>query len=132
METSLQPDSGSGVWAEQFAASLRSGRDRAGEVLAAQKARLERAKAMLEEEISRLVEQAQAAAPTGKGPQQRGTLDWEMEKRRILAVLARNAERLEGFRVCAYHGDRFRRGLWRGRPLSGIMMPTRRATPVAV
>lgn len=88
METSFQPDSGPGAWAEQFAASLRNERDRAGELLAAQKARIERAKAMLDEELSRLEEESEStAALPGKSRGQAGALDWEMEKRRILAAL---------------------------------------------
>jgi hypothetical protein len=105
METSLQPDSGPGAWANQFAASLRTERDRAGELLAAQKARLERAKAMLDEELSRLEgESGSTAALPGKSRGQPGALDWETEKRRILAALesdfdpndpAQRAERLK-------------------------------------
>ncbi|MCE5269289.1 MAG: hypothetical protein LLG00_15535 [Planctomycetaceae bacterium] len=86
-QQSLTPES----WAEQFIGSLQTQRDRVHEFLATHQARLERAEATLQAEIQRLEEMA--ANPVGPAPaftgsqQQGGRLDWEAEKRRILAAL---------------------------------------------
>jgi len=89
METSLPPEPGLNTWAEQFATSLQAERDRAGEFFAAEQTRLQRAEAVLEEELSRLEEQARSAAVAlaEQGPKQGDNPDWEAEKRRILAAL---------------------------------------------
>ena len=62
METSLPPEPGLNAWAEQFAASLQAERDRADDFFAAEQTRLQRAEAIIEEELSRLEEQARSAA----------------------------------------------------------------------
>jgi hypothetical protein len=86
METSLPPEPGQRTWTEQFAALLQGERDRAMEFLADQQAQIERIQSVLEQELSRLEEEAQA--PHGdNGRPQSGVLDWEAEKRRILAAL---------------------------------------------
>jgi hypothetical protein len=135
MAALLQPEPGTGTWAEQFTALLHVERDRVCEFLAAQQARLERAGAVLEEQLARLEDSARepmtgtggqvvaagddyrrryemalddlrglkaenaalqrqlanarstVPAPTGEGRAHGGGLDWEAEKRRILAAL---------------------------------------------
>jgi hypothetical protein len=54
METPQLPIVGPEAWAEQLAASLHAQRDRARELVAAQQTRLERAEAMIEQQIERL------------------------------------------------------------------------------
>jgi chromosome segregation ATPase len=91
METLPPQAPDSNTWLEQFAGSLQAQRDRAREFLTSQLARLERAETSLEARIKRLEEnaeiqrrliRAQAAAAS-----QGGRLDWEAEKRRVLAAL---------------------------------------------
>jgi hypothetical protein len=86
------------AWAQQFHAALCAHRDRSCELLAAQQARLEQAAALIEQELGRLEEKnaqlqqevansrSTATKPVGQ-PRQPGRLDWEAEKRRILAAL---------------------------------------------
>ena len=89
MEMLLLPEPGPTTWAEQFVASLQAERDRAAEFLAAQQARLERAEAVLEEQLQQQPGKTQstavASADQGRSPGR--VLDWEAEKRRILAAL---------------------------------------------
>ena len=83
---------------QQFRAALCAQRDRTGELLAAQQARLEQAAALIEEELCQLEEKnaqlqqelaksRSTAATIVPQPRQPGRLDWEAEKRRILAAL---------------------------------------------
>ena len=89
MEMLLLPEPGPTTWAEQFIASLQTERDRAAAFLAAQQARLERAETVLEEQLRQQPGKSPstAAATAGQGRPAGGHLDWEAEKRRILAAL---------------------------------------------
>jgi FtsZ-binding cell division protein ZapB len=98
METPSLPATGPEAWAQQFHAALRAHRDRTCELLAAQQARLTQAAALVEQELQRLEEKnAQLQQELAKSrttttdlarqPRQPGRLDWEAEKRRILAAL---------------------------------------------
>jgi hypothetical protein len=98
METPSLPATGPEAWAQQFHAALRAHRDRTCELLAAQQARLTQAAALVEQELQRLEEKnaqlqqelAKSRSTTtdlARQPRQPGRLDWEAEKRRILAAL---------------------------------------------
>ena len=98
MDTPSLPATAPEAWAQQFRAALGAQRDRAYELLAAQQARLAQVEAFAEQELRRLeqrnaeLEQQLAAsrATAGKLSGQTGRpgrLDWEAEKRRILAAL---------------------------------------------
>ncbi len=88
METSsgLKPEPKN--WAEQLAAAIDAERDRAGEFLAAQQERIERAEAVLDEALSQLSRLESLARETPDAARlQHGNLDWATEKHRILAAL---------------------------------------------
>jgi hypothetical protein len=99
MET-LPPQSPSPeTWAEQFLGSLQAQRDRARDFLAAHHARLERAEATLGSQLRRLEQSAELqrqpiqAQSAAAGAQRGGCLDWETEKRRVLASLESDFDR---------------------------------------
>jgi hypothetical protein len=78
METSPLPTLDSDAWAEPIVASLHAGRDSAGEVLAAQQKRLERAELAVQELTARLEEAVEHAATEGTEAAQRsGDLDYQ-------------------------------------------------------
>ena len=101
MDTPSLPATTLEAWAQQFRAALSAERDRAYELLAAQQARLEQIEVFVQEELRRLEQRnaeleqqlatSRATATAGRlnSPPGRsaGHLDWEAEKRRILAVL---------------------------------------------
>lgn len=93
-ETLPQESPSPEAWAEQFLESLQAERERVREFLAANRVRLERAEAALEAEIERLEQRVEAAEAQPSAPRvpviqhRKGApLDWEAEKRRILAAL---------------------------------------------
>ena len=86
------------AWAEQFRAALGAERDRACQLLAAQQARLAEIEVFVKQELHRLQEknaelEQQLATSRVVGARSNwqlgrsGHLDWEAEKRRILAAL---------------------------------------------
>jgi len=102
MDTTSLPPVGDETWAEQFTASLQSHRDSVQEFLAAQQARLERAEAVLEEQIELLEkkskeaelqqnEQARLPLPA-RGSNQGECRNWEEEKKRLFAMLDNGLE----------------------------------------
>jgi hypothetical protein len=98
MDTPSLPAVAPEAWTQQFRAALAAQREQAYEVLAAQQVRLAEIEAFLSGELRRLEEQntelerqvavsRTAAARLDRQPGQSGRLDWEAEKRRILAAL---------------------------------------------
>ncbi len=98
METPSFPATTPEAWAQQFRAALCAQRDRTYELLTAHQARLEQVEAFLEQELHRLEEKnaelqqqlakaRSTAAKLGQQSRPPGRLDWEAEKRRILAAL---------------------------------------------
>jgi hypothetical protein len=92
------PSTSPEAWAQQLRAALCVQRNRTSELLAAQQGRLEQAEALVEQELHRLEEKnaqllqelaksRSTAAKLVQQPRQPGRLDWEAEKRRILAAL---------------------------------------------
>ncbi len=87
--------------AEQFTGLPQSQRDQMRDSLAAHCARLERAEAALEAQLQRLEENTELqrqlikAQSAATGAQQGGRLDWEAEKRRVMAALESDFDRHE-------------------------------------
>jgi hypothetical protein len=103
MDTPSLPAIAPEAWTQQFRAALAAQRERAYEVLAAQQARLAEIEAFLGQELHRLEERnaelerqlaasRTAAARVDRQPERSGHLDWEAEKRRILAALEADTE----------------------------------------
>lgn len=80
------------AWAEQFVASLQAERDRVHEFLATEQARLQRVEAILEEELARGDEGDRPNVAPTVSQRPTGSLDWEAEKRRLLAALESEAD----------------------------------------
>jgi hypothetical protein len=97
MDTTSLPPLGDETWAEQLSTSLQSHRDSVREFLAAQQARMERAEAILEEQIEllekkskeiELQESDKGLLPLPSHGSDQGVChSWEAEKKRILAML---------------------------------------------
>jgi hypothetical protein len=95
MDTPSLPPTGGETIAELFSASLQLHRDSVNDFLAAQRERFQRAEAALEEQIDLLEQKLKEIELQGeedgnapsRGSGRSGGIDWEEEKRRVIAML---------------------------------------------